>query len=263
MRSVLLASVALSLALLAPLRAGAQSTLEAGLGAANEAYFRGDYDTAIAGYQRLVELGVRDADVFYNLGTAYARAGRYGLAIAAFERALRVEPGDVEAASALDRSRSILARRRADREGEATVESGPPLGEAVFAGISESTLAIAVLLLELFFFAALAAFPLVRREHVRLALGVVAPLLGIFLAIAGIGLAIRSGMLDEGDPAVVVRDRAVLREGPRCDAQERARGREGERASIVRRDGEWVEVRIGARRGWAHAEDVVAIDGGG
>lgn len=228
--------------------------------AGNEAYFSGEYDAASARYESLVELGVRDADVFYNLGMSYARQGRHGRAIAAFERALRMRPGDAEAVRALDRSRDTLARRRAEREGEATMASGPELGEAIFGGVSQTSLAVLVLLFDMLFFGVLTAFLFARRETARLALGIAAPLLGIGLTISGIGLAIRSGALDDGTPAIVVRDRVALREGPRDGAGERARAREGESARIVARDGEWVRVRVGGREGWVEAERVVAIE---
>jgi tetratricopeptide (TPR) repeat protein len=225
----------------------------------NEAYSRGDFAGATSEHERLLELGVRDADVFYNLGTAYARAGRQGRAIAAFERSLRLRPGDAEAIASLERSRAILASRRAEREGEAEVESGRPVGEAVFGGVSVDSLAVLLLVLVTALFALLAAFPFVRREDVRLAIGIATPLLGIAAAVAGLGLAIRSGALDEGTPAIVVRERAPLREGPHDDAQERARGHEGERVWIVARDGEWVRVTAGARTGWLPSADVVAL----
>ena len=225
----------------------------------NEAYSRGDFAAATSEYERLVDLGVRDADVFYNLGTAYARSGRQGRAIAAFERSLRLRPADAEVVASLERSRSIVASRRAEREGEAEVESGRPVGEAVFGGVSVDTLAGLLVALVTAFFALLAAFPFVRREDVRLAIGISTPLIGIAAAVAGLGLAIRSGALDEGTPAIVVRERAPLREGPHDDAQERARGHEGERVWIVAQDGEWVRVTAGPRTGWLPADDVVAL----
>lgn len=234
-------------------------TLEDVFRAGNEAYFRGEYREASERYEALVELGVRDADVFYDLGMAYARQGRHGRAIAAFERALRARPGDAEAARALARSRELLASRRAEREGEATMTSRGALGEAVFGTISVDALGWAVLLLDALFFAALGALLFVRRETARLALGIAAPLLGIALAVAGVGLAVRTGALEEGTPAIVVRDRAPLREGPRADASERAQAREGDRASILARDGEWARVRIGTREGWIESERVVPI----
>jgi tetratricopeptide (TPR) repeat protein len=236
-------------------------TLEDIFEAGNEAYVRGDYGSAARYYERLVELGVRDADVFYNLGTAYARQGRQGPAIAAFERALRIRPGDAEARRSLDRSRAIVARRRADREGEAIAESGPSLGEAIFGGLSSDALALAVLLIDLLFFASLAGLSFVRREPVRLALGIAAPLLGIALAIAGLGLAIRMGAFDEGTPAIVVRERAPIREGPRQDARERHRAHEGERAFVVAREPGWARVTLGGgRAGWIADDEIVALE---
>lgn len=235
-------------------------TLEDVFRAGNDAYFRGDFEAASERYEELVELGVRDADVFYNLGTAYARQGRHGRAIAAYERALRARPGDSEVETALARARDVLASRRAEREGEATMASDEGLGHAVFGRLSRDALAGALLVFDALFFAALAAFLFARRETTRLTLGVAAPLLGIGLAVAGLGLAIRSGAFDEGRAAVVVRDRAALREGPHEDAQERARAREGERAWIVGEDGEWARVRVGAREGWVPRDAIVAVE---
>ncbi|AKF07192.1 tetratricopeptide repeat protein [Sandaracinus amylolyticus] len=260
MRRALVTS-AFALACLALASSSARAeTLDDLFRAGNEAYFRGAYDDAAERYEELVELGVRDADVFYNLGTAYAREGRHGRAIAAYERALRVRPSDSEASRALQHARDALASRRADREGEATMASDDGLAHAVFGRLSRDALAGAVLVLDALFFAVLAAFLFVRRETARLALGIGAPLLGIALGAASLGLAIRSGAFDEGAPAVVIEDRVALREGPHEDAQERGRAREGERAWIVGEDGAWLRVRAGAHEGWVEGAKVVRLD---
>jgi tetratricopeptide (TPR) repeat protein len=235
-------------------------TLEDVFRAGNEAYFHSEYADAIERYENLVELGVRDADVFYNLGLAYERQGRHGGAIASFERALRMRPGDDGVRRALESSREAAAEQRAEREGEATVASGPGLGEALFGGVSEDVLAWAVLSFDALFFTVLAGFLFVRRETARLVLGIAAPLLGIALTLSGIGLAVRSGAFDEGVPAVIVMDRSTLREGPRAGAGERGVAREGERAWIMGRDQDWVRVQVGNREGWIEAERVVAIE---
>jgi tetratricopeptide (TPR) repeat protein len=255
-----LSALAIGAALAIAARAGAD-TLEERFAAANEAYFRGDVGAAAQGYERLVELGVRDADVFYNLGTAYARQGQYGRAIAAFERALRVRPGDADARAALDRSRALVARSRADREGEAVVESGSPLVEVIFGGMSTDGLAVAVLLFDLLFFGVLMALRLVRHDRVRLGLGIAAPLLGLGLAFVVLGLSVRSGLFEEGTPAIVVREGASVREGPRPDARERHRAREGERASVSERDSGWAKLRLpGNRAGWIEEKDLVLLE---
>lgn len=226
----------------------------------NEAFFRADYASAARSYEALEEAGVDDADVHYNLGVTYARLGAYGRAIVELERALRLRPSDDRARAALDASRSIVGRRHAEREGEAVVEAGAPFGEALFAGLSESALALVVALFDLVFFGVLAALFFVRGERMRIALGVVGPLAFVGLALTGGGLASRRGVFSDGPAAIVVEDDAALREGPREDATVRTRALEGERAEVIARDGAWARVRLGGgREGWVGTDDVVEL----
>jgi tetratricopeptide (TPR) repeat protein len=226
----------------------------------NEAFFRADYATAAARYEALEEAGVDDPDVHYNLGATYARQGRHGRAIVELERAVRLRPSDEGARTALDASRAIVGRRHAEREGEAVVEAGAPFGEALFSFLSEDQLALVVLALTLALSGVLLALFFVTHERARIGLGVAAPLLFVVLATTGLGLLSRQGAFAAGPTAIVVRDDAALREGPRDEASVRARALEGERCEVITRDGEWARVRLGGgREGWARAEDVVEL----
>ncbi|MCP4641049.1 MAG: tetratricopeptide repeat protein [bacterium] len=60
---------------------------------ATEAYSEKDYGLAVETLERLVEEGVEDPALFYNLGNAYYRMDRLGPAIANYERVLRLSPG--------------------------------------------------------------------------------------------------------------------------------------------------------------------------
>lgn len=71
---------------------------------ANAAYLAGDFTLAARRYEDLVAEGTRDAAVFYNLGNTYYRLDQLGLAIANYERALRLNPGHREAADNLART---------------------------------------------------------------------------------------------------------------------------------------------------------------
>lgn len=240
-------------------RACGQS-LEAVFQRGNEAFFRGDYAGATSAYEDLVESGVDDADVHYNLGVAYARRGALGRAIVSFERALRLRPADPGTRSALEAARAVVARRHAEREGEAVVEAGAPFGEALLPWLSEDDLALGVLVVDFALCAAVLALVFVRREGVRLALGVAVPLLLVVLAVGALSLASRRGMFADGPTAIVVADEAAVREGPRSDATVRGRALEGERAEVLARDGEWARIRMsGRRQGWVRAEDVVEL----
>lgn len=258
----LLALAALVLALVPGLAAAQASSLPDLFRAANQDAAEGRYDAAAAGYEQLVELGVDDADVFYDLGLAYAHLGRHGRAIAAFERALRARPGDEGALTGLEASRAVLGRRRAEREGEAVVDAGTTLGESVFTSLSEDLLAAVVLGLTAAFFALLAALSLVarERERLRLGVGVATPLVGIALVIAAFGLAARTGTFDPGPPAIVITEDAAVREGPSAQSTERHEALEGERAYVVGSEPGFSHVILGGgREGWVADGDLVRL----
>lgn len=71
--------------------------------AAYEAGVAEDWDGAIAGYRKLVEMGVADPALFYNLGTAYARKGDRGRAVWMLLRARALAPGDRDIRDNLNR----------------------------------------------------------------------------------------------------------------------------------------------------------------
>jgi tetratricopeptide (TPR) repeat protein len=255
-------TLALALALaLAPSPALAQSLPEL-FHAANEAASLGDHHTAARGYEQLIELGVDDPDVFYDLGLAYAHLGQQGRAVAAFERAVRARPGDTGALAGLEASRAVLGRRRAERQGEAVVDAGTTFGESLFVAVSEDMLAISVLALTALFFGLLAALVLVARdrERLRLGVGVATPLVGIALTLAGVGLAARAGTFDPGPPAIIVIENAPIREGPNAAATERHEALEGERAYVLGTEPGFAHVLLGGgREGWIAESDLVRL----
>jgi hypothetical protein len=63
---------------------------------ANNAYQNSDYSTSIALYEELVDGGIRDANVYFNLGNAYYENGQLGLALLNYRRAQQINPRDVD-----------------------------------------------------------------------------------------------------------------------------------------------------------------------
>ena len=227
---------------------------------ANQAYFRGDYGEAVAGYELLFESGVDDPDVSYNLATANARLGRWGHAIRWYEHTLVLEPGDDDAERGLTAARASLGRRRADQRGEALVQMRPSFAQALVRPFSENALAVLLLLTNIAFFGVLIARSRTASETPRLALGIAIPLVGALLLLSAAGLGIKAGLFSEGEPAVVLVESADVREGPDHRARHRAAADEGEPARILDRHGDWVRVTLpGGREGWMNAEEVGAI----
>ena len=82
---------------------------------ADQAYGEGHYEEAAAAYQAVVSSGHWNANVFYNLGNAYYRLGKFGQAIVNYERALALEPRHPEADANLrlarDEARALELRK--------------------------------------------------------------------------------------------------------------------------------------------------------
>lgn len=80
---------------------------------ADSAYKKGDYGKAVDIYKRLLKQG-EDASVFYNLGNAYYRSEELGKAILAYERALKLEPGNRDIRFNLEFVRSQITDKPAE-----------------------------------------------------------------------------------------------------------------------------------------------------
>ncbi len=227
---------------------------------ANEAAFARRYDEAAQEYERLIEAGVEDADVEFNLGTVHAQADRLGPAIQHFERALRLRPGDDEAQRSLEDARRVLAERRARAEGEASIDTGGGFGAALARPFTEAGLAWTLLTLELLLLLAVAAAAQAPREsRRRLGAALVAGVLGIGLSFTALALLVERGIFRDGRDAIVLRDHATLREGPDPRAAPRGEAREGDWALILGEDEQYLRVRTGDHEGWVERDAVGAL----
>lgn len=227
--------------------------------AANLAASQGDHETAIANYRMLVDAGVRDPDVYFNLATAHAQSGDFPRAILNYERALTLRPGDEKAEENLRAAERALEEERAEREGEAMIQRSSSLADTVFGRFQESTLAYLLLATNALFFGGLAWVWIADRRRRRFyGLLVTSGLLFVF---AAIGLGHKAGVLRDGPRAVALTDRVALREGPYPRAQVRGEARGGDRGIALARDGVFVKWRLASGlEGWAPASDIGLID---
>jgi len=75
---------------------------------ANRYYDSGNFKSAIQNYQKLLERGVKDATVYYNLGNAYFRDKQLGKAILYYRKAQKLSPRDNDIATNLNYSRLFV-----------------------------------------------------------------------------------------------------------------------------------------------------------
>jgi len=248
-----------AVACLSPLDARADS-LAGVFARGNRAYAKGDYPAAIAAYDELIEAGVDDPHVSYNLGTAHAKAKHYGQAIRYFEQSLKLEPGDGEVRRSLDKARQALGQKLATKTGEAVVSTRPPMTEALFAAFRVDSLAILLLSAVWLLTGCLFGLRRTHTEALRLGLGILGALSVVTAAVAGVGLGVKTDWGAEGKRAIVIKDEVALRDGPDEGAQSSLILREGTPVRVLHRERSFVEVGVGSdRRGYLPASDVGEI----
>ena len=242
-----------------PGQASGASSLTSIFEAANIAGSRGDYAGAISNYSRLTEAGIHDPDVYFNLATSFAQSGDYARAILNYERALTLRPNDGKASENLQDAENALEEQRAEIEGEATIQRSSSISDAVYGGLPEDALALALLVANLLFFLAIGWASVGRRRSGWLYALLISS--AVVLLFCALGLSAKAGLLREGPRAVALEDRIILREGPDPRAQVRGEARGGDRGQIVDRDRDFVRLRVvSGLEGWTPSAGVGLID---
>jgi SH3 domain-containing protein len=235
--------------LLAALALNAAQTFEH----ANEDYYRGDFAAAAAGYERVLALGVGGADLYYNLGNAYLRAGKTGHAIWGYERALVLAPDDEDVAWNLRAAREQAESRFRDR---LMGDASEPLWIRAVTWAGRPALMWTFLSVYTMFFVAL----LVRRKLrgvARAGVGAGAALLGVAVLLSGSLLFGRMAHDRHVRRGIVLPDEVSVTEGPEARAHVAFVVHGGLKVRLVDRDTDWVRVRLpNGLEGWVHDRDV-------
>ena len=125
---------------------------------------------AISNYRRLTEAGIHDPDVYFNLATSFAQSGDYARAILNHERALTLRPNDSKASENLRAAEKALEERRAELEGEATIQRSSSISDADLRRFVGGRARHRMLVANLLFFRRLWRGPRSAADEARLAL---------------------------------------------------------------------------------------------
>jgi tetratricopeptide (TPR) repeat protein len=227
---------------------------------ANQAFYAHDLARAVQGYRELVDSGVNDPDVMYDLATAYAQLGRQGRAIQFYERGLRLRPDDEDARHNLRVVRAQLARKLAAGHLDSSVEERPPFFQAVADGFTSDVVAATFLFFYLAAFALLGLRRLVRHEVPRLATGIALATMVLMSLAWGAVFATKVWRDHAAHEAIVVAEEAHAGTGPGSDFEEAFSIPEGTRVRVLSREGTWVLVRApGSHEGWLPRREVGTI----
>lgn len=222
---------------------------------ANRLYEAGQFVEAVVAYQGLVDAGVTDGTLYYNLGNAHFKAGDLGHAILNYRRAQALLPRDPDVAANLQLARA-QATDRLETEGEGVMVGfvrrvlveWTTLDEA--AGIA---LGLWVLLCAL-----VVAAILWRRGQQALRYAIV--VLGVMLALSLLSIGIRVSDVHGSSPAVIVAQAVEVRSGPGEDYLAEFTLHTGAEIRVLERRGDWVRIALpGDLQGWVPGEAMESL----
>lgn len=222
----------------------------------NNAYQSGSYIVAVQKYEDILRGGQTSAEVYHNLGNAYAKQGQIGLAVLNFERGLRLRSNDPQILQSLQ-----FVRRQ-------MVEDVPQIEpfllsrwwHSLSAALGATTWSVFGLILAWISAASLVLWLVsnVRLLKIRgFALGLaLAPLALLLLALGWQQMTIETAQRN----AIIIAKEIKLRTSPDENSPELRNLHEGIKIEILEKNNLFIKIRLpNAEEGWLDSRGVSAI----
>ena len=209
----------------------------------NLLYEDGRFAEAGRTYERIIERGVRNGHVYYNLGNAYYRQDRIGRAILAYERAARLMPRDPDLQTNLD-----LANERTTDQ---IASEAPWFGRQALDGVTVNEATVAATASGFLASLALVCYLLARQPRTRSATGyaLLACSFVLLAATGFLGVKIYDGLANE--EAIILQATAEVRTGPDASSEPVFTLHEGARVQLVEQRDNWIRIRLpDGKNGW-------------
>lgn len=223
---------------------------------AEKLYQEDRFTEAVEIYESIRRAGVEDGVLYYNLGNAYFKSGRLGLAIVSYERARKLLPGDEDVRANLAFANSLVSGGLAPPPlplaigwaVEAYRRTGPPaLAWIVGLSFLAGGIAVSLLLLD--------RWPGLRSPT----MGVLAAA-GLAALVAGASLAAKVQAERSRVEGIIVTENAYVRSGPLETSPRLAEVHEGLKVRIVSEREGFLQVTLAnGLTGWLPREQVERI----
>jgi len=220
---------------------------------ANQAYRDNDFQQAISHYEAILEDGVRNGKVHYNLANAYFKNGQLGPALLNYYRAERLMPGNEDIAHNL----ALANEQRKDPVIEDEREGLSSAVERFFFGMPYKGMYFAAVLCLVI--AGLAGMPLAfgRRHRLWSYSAFIAGMIGIALTLMA---TYQYQRLTAQDAAVVMNVQVDVLAGPAPGEAVNFTIHEGIRCHILEKQPGWYRIRLAnGYNGWLPQSTVVKI----
>lgn len=222
------------------------------LAQANHLYEAGEFVQAAAAYQTLVDNGVVDGVLYYNLGNAYFKSGDLGRAILNYRRAQRLLPRDADIAANL-----ILARAQT-KDQLGTEESGlVQFVTRTLVGWTTLNEAAALALGLWIVLCGLLIARMVRRRWDGVLLHIIMLIVAVALALCVLSVGLRVAEARGRPPGVIVVDAVEVHSGPGTDYLTEFSLHAGAEIRVIEARPGWVRIALpGDLQGWVSEESL-------
>ena len=226
---------------------------------ANKLFQAGNYVQAIGIYEQLIDQGLSDSTVYFNLGNAYYQQGDIGRAMLNYRRANQLDPRDAD----IKRNLEIVEGSTAVSEDIQPAASGPLLGMAnltqSWLTINES--AIFTLALWFLFFLLFMLYRMLKQGRIRTSVGYLTLLVIFTFTFIGVSFGSRIIVEKTQPDAIVVVSEITLNSEPKIESTTEFNLKNGTRIKLLDTQGEWIKLSIAGNKiqGWVPASSVEIV----
>lgn len=225
------------------------------MSSANRAYQEQDYTTAEAEYLKLVEQGVKNYELFFNLGNTYFKLDQSGNARLYYEKALKFKPLDEE----LNANISFLMSRIKDKE-EIERSFMETLIRKIFYAFSINVLGISILIFFILMMALIILLILSRNLILKRVVKILLVVFAVIFFLVTVVEIMRIQDFYANDSAVILGETVIAFSGPSEDFPQVFTVHEGLKVTIERFDNDWILVKLpSGNGGWIRLSEIGII----
>ncbi len=231
----------------------AQEGTDAWFEQANTAYNSGNYDDAVATYQKILDDGLESVSVYYNMGNAYYKLGEFPMAIYCYEKALKIDPSDEDVQANLAIANASIVDKIEPVPQSFIVRWWHSLRSAM-SGDAWAWFSIAVfaLLLTMLFL-----FLRARKVGLR-KLGFFMGLIFLISFALSVTFAVQLKLIaDREDQAIIMTPTVTVKSSPSTKSVDLFVLHEGAKVDVMDTQGEWAQIRIAnGSVGWLEVSEM-------
>ena len=220
---------------------------------ANKYYEQGDFEKALAEYQKIRQAGYDSGALYYNRGNTYYKLGKIGAARLNYERAARLMPHDEDLFANEKLVRSLIREEDPQETYPWYVQMLVVIRDSMPAGV---WFVISLIVYGLLVLAGVGLI-FVPRLRASVVLWVLAGICGLLVFSFTAAAIHHEAVYHAG---IILEPEVAVRYSPSYEGALAFKIHEGIKVGIVRRQGDWVQVRLGkGKSGWVERTAVEEI----